>query len=73
MVSTPDVFTDDIPMSPGTHMILRKPSTRKSLFLFTEVLDIKNKTTVRRVGADKSKHKAIRAGSMLWSSIKKIK
>ena len=34
-------------------------------------MDVKNKTAVRRVGAVESKRKAIRAGSMLCSSVPK--
>ena len=66
MVSTSGRFTDNIPMSPGPPMIFKKISARKSLRLFTEVLDIKNKTSVRRLGAAKSKRKEIISGSMLW-------
>ena len=73
MVSTPKIFTDNSAMSPGPPIIVKKCSARKSICLFTEVLDVKNKTAVRRVGASKSKRKAIRAGSMLWSSIPNIK
>ena len=46
MVSTPDIFTDSSPMSPGPPMIVKKTSARKSLHLFIEVLDIKNKNSV---------------------------
>ena len=73
MVSTTDRFTDNSTVSPGPTMILRKCSEIKSLRLFTEVLDFKKKTYVCRVGADKSKRKAIISGSMLWSSITKSK
>ena len=69
MVFTPDIFNYNSPMSPGPYMIVRNPSAGKSLHIFTEVLDVKNKAAVHQVGADKSKRKAIRAGSMLWSRI----
>ena len=49
--------------------LLKKPSARKFLCQFTETLDVKPKTDFCRLCASKSKHKAIRAGSMLWSSI----
>ena len=65
MVSNPEIFIDNSPMSPGPPMISKMRSARKSLPIFTEALDVKNKTAVRRVGADKSKREAIRAGSML--------
>ena len=54
MVSTPKIFTDKIPVSPETSVTVRNPSARTSLRLFTEVLDVKNKTTVQQIGTDKS-------------------
>ena len=47
---------------------IKKPSTRKPLRQFSEVLNVK-KTTVRRLGSAKSKHKYIRTVNMLWYSI----
>ena len=73
MVSTPVVFTYNSPMSPGLTMVVKNYIERKSLHLFTEVLDVKKKTCVFPVGADKSMEKAIRAVSMLWSIILKRK
>ena len=52
MFSTPEIFTDKIPMSPGPPIIVKKFSAIKSLRLFTEVLDVK-KTAVFRIGATK--------------------
>ena len=66
MVSNTERFTDNIPISPEPPMIVKKCSARKSLRLFTEVLDVKDKTSVRQVGAIKPNCKAIREGSMLW-------
>ena len=73
MVSTPERFTDNSSISPGPPMIVKKYSARKSLCLFTEVLDFKKRTAFFRVGADKSKRKEIRADSMLCSSTPKRK
>ena len=42
---------------------VKKPSSRKSLCLFTNILDAKKKTATRRVGAAKSKRKAIKYGT----------
>ena len=67
--STPECFTVNSPTSHGPSVTVKNPSARKSLYLFTEFFYIKNKTTVRRVDADKSKLKAVVSGSMLWSSI----
>ena len=69
MVSTTERLTDNSPISPGSSVTVIKPMVRKSIRLFTEVLDVKKKTSVRRLGAGKSKHKEIISGSMLWSSI----
>ena len=70
LCSTPKRFIDNSPMSPVISVAVINPSARKLLYLFTEVLDAKRKTSVHRVGAAKSKHKASREVSMLWSSIK---
>ena len=65
MVSTPERFTNHSKISPKPSVTVRNPSEIKSLHLFTEVWDVKKKTTLRQVGDNKSKCKAIRAGSML--------
>ena len=69
MVYIPDKFIYNSPISHGPPIIVINTSARKSLCLFTEVLDTKKKTAVHQVGDTKSKRKAIKAGSMLWSSI----
>ena len=53
MVSTPEIFTENIPIPHGPPVTVRNPSARKSLHLFTEVLDVKNKTIVYLFGAVK--------------------
>ena len=70
---TPSRFTENSPISPGPSMIFIKPSPRKSLCLFTEVLNVKNKTDVRQVSDAKSKYKSNRAGSILCSVIPNIR
>ena len=53
MVSTPEVFTNTgtrFPMNPTKS---KYPSDRKSLCLFTNMLDVKKKTAFRLVGDDK--------------------
>ena len=42
---------------------IKKPGARKSLCLFTNILEVKNKTAYRRFGASKSKRKAIKFGN----------
>ena len=65
MVSTPEGFTVNRPMSPSQYVMVKKPSARKSLRQFLYTLEVKYKTAVRRFCAAKLNHKAIRAGSML--------
>ena len=55
MIFTHEICTDNSTMSPGTSVIVKKCSARKSIRLFTEVLDVKKKTSISQVGAAKSK------------------
>ena len=66
MVSTPEGFINKIPISPMTPTSAKKPSARKSLCFFTNILDVKTKTATRRVIATKSKRKAIKFGNKPW-------
>ena len=66
MVSTPEGFTNNSPRSTMTPTPVKKPSARKSPCLFTNILDVKKKTAIRRVGDAKSKHKAIKSGTKPW-------
>ena len=67
MVSTPEGFTDNSPRSPMNPPTLKKPSARKSLCLFTNILYVKKKTAIHQVGVAKSKHKAIKARTTPWA------
>ena len=69
-MSTLEEFTDDSPSFPMTQTTVKKPSARKSLCLFTNIFDVKNKTAKRRVGAAKSKRRAIKVGNSLWTNKK---
>ena len=66
MVSTPEGFTNNIPISPMTSTPVNKPSAQKSLCMFTNILEVK-KTTYRQVGACKSKRKPIKFGNTTWA------
>ena len=57
-------------MSPGPYVTVKNTSSRKSLHQFTEV-DVKQKTAVFKLVADKSKHKDIITGIMLLYRIPK--
>ena len=66
VVYTPEGFTNDSPISLMTSTPFKKPSARKSLWLFTNILDVKKKTATRQVGAAKSKRKAVKCGNIPW-------
>ena len=46
-----------------TSTLVKKPSARKALCLFTNILDVKKKSANRQVGASKSKRKVIKYGT----------
>ena len=46
MVSTPEGLTNNSPIYPMTSTTVKKPSARKSLCLFTNILDVKNKSAI---------------------------
>ena len=71
LLSTPQGVTYDSPNMPMTSTPVKKPSARKSLCLFTNILNVKPKTEKRRFVAENSKRKAIKVGNSLWT--KKIK
>ena len=71
MFSTPELFTDNSPILPIQYVIIKNHSARKPLYQFSEELYVKLRTFGSRLCADISKQKAIRAGSILWSSITK--
>ena len=65
MVLTTEVVTDNIPNVPTTSEPVKKPSARKSLCIFTNVLDVKQKTAKRLIVAAKSKRRAMKVGTSL--------
>ena len=66
MVSTRKEIIDDSPSLSVTQTAIKKPSARKSLRLFTTIFDVKKITDIRRVGAAKSKTRAIKFGCGIW-------
>ena len=66
MVSTPEGFTNNSPRSPMTPTTAKKPIARKSLCLFTDILDVKKRTAIRGFGYVKSKRKANKAETIPW-------
>ena len=67
MVSTLEGLTNNIPRSPRTPTPVKKPIYRKSLCLFTNILDVKKRTATRQVRADRSKCNAIKSGTTPWA------
>ena len=65
MMSTPEEVTDNIPNVPIKSTPVNKPSARKSLCLFTNILDVKQKSARRRIVDAKSKHRAMKVGTSL--------
>ena len=56
-----------------TSTLVKKPSSRKSLFSFTNILDVKPKTEKCRIVATKSKYRAMKVGTSQWTKKKKRK
>ena len=68
MVSTTKKIIDDSHIFPMTSTPVKKPSTGKSLCLFTNIFDVKSKTEKRRVRAAKSKRRSMQVGNSLWTN-----
>ena len=52
---------------------VKKPSSRESLCLFTNIFDVKKKTAKHFIGAEESKHRAMKVGTRLWTKKTKRK
>ena len=73
IISTLEGVTEDSTDVPMTSTPVKKPSARKSMCLFTNILDVKPKIAKRRFVAAKSKLKAMKVGSNLWTKKKNEK
>ena len=73
MVSTPEGLTNDSTTSPTTSTPFKKPHARKSLCLFTNILDVKKKTDTRQFRAAKSELKVNKYGTTPWALKQKRK
>ena len=73
ILSTPEGFTYDRPNVPMPSTPVKKPSIRKSLCFFTNILDVKPKTAGRCFVAAKSKRKSMKVGSNLCTNKTKLK
>ena len=68
---TPEVFTDNSPNVNMTSLPAKKPNARKSLCLFTNILDVKPTAAKRRFVAAKSRRKSVKVGKNLWTKKRK--
>ena len=67
MVLTLEGVIDNSTNVPMTSKPVKKPSARKSLCLFTNILDVKNRTAKHRIVAEKSECKSMKVGTSLWN------
>ena len=65
LLSNPEGFTDNSTNVPMLSTPVKKPSARKSLCLFTNILYVKKKTAERRFVAAESKRKAMKLSKSL--------
>ena len=70
MVSTSEEFTYESTNVPMTSTPVKKPSAKKSLWIFINIFDVKKKISKHRVGAAKSKLRAIKLGNSLCTNKK---
>ena len=73
MVSTPEGFTDNSTNMPLTSTPVKEPSARKSMCLFTNILDVKPKTARRCIVDAKTKRRAMKVGVIQWTKKTKRK
>ena len=67
VVSTKEGVTYNSPNMDMTKTPVKKPSASKSLCLFTNILDNKEKTEKRGILDTKSKRRAMKVGTSLWT------
>ena len=68
MVSITEEITDYSPSFPMISTPVKKSRASKSLCLFTNIFGVRKKTAKRRVGAAKSKHRALKVGNSLCTN-----
>ena len=73
ILSTPVRVTDNIPNVHMTSSPVKKTSARKSLCLFTNILDVKPTTSKRRFVAAEYRRKAMKVCNSLWTKKSKRK
>ena len=65
ILSTPEEITYVSPSLRKIPTTVKKTSARKSICLFTNILDVEKKTSKHRVGYEKYKRRAIKVGNNL--------
>ena len=70
ILSTPEVVTDNNPNLHMTSTPVKKISARKSLCLFTNILDVQHKTAKRRFVAAEYRRKTMKVCNSLWTKKK---
>ena len=73
ILSTPEGVTDNSPNMHLTSSPVKKPSARKSLCLFTNILDVQPKIEKRRFVAAKSRRKSMKVCNSIWTNKTKRK
>ena len=68
IVSTPEEFSDVSPSLRINQTTVKKTSAGKSLCLFTNILNVKKRTSICCVESGKSKHRAINVVNSLWAN-----
>ena len=71
IVSATKGWTDKSTMTSNPSVSTKNPSARKSLYQFTETLDVKYKTDVCSFGVGKTYSKSTKRGNVLWSNTEK--
>ena len=70
LLSIPEEVTDNSHNVPMKSTPVKKPSARKSFCIFTNILDVKPKTSKRCFVAAESKSEAMKVGNNLWTKKK---
>ena len=73
LLSTTEEVTDSSPNLYMTSSPVKKPSARKSLCVFTNILDVKPKTAKYRFMDAKFKRKSMKVGNGFWTKEKNQK
>ena len=71
MVSTPEGYTKNSPMTPNPYVYTEILRSRKTLLQLSDTSDVKHKTAICGLSASMENSKELRTGNLLWSNIEK--